>query len=325
MKHILGVVMDPIGSITIKKDTTYALLLEAQARGWAIRYMEMADLYLRDGEAHARTRGLKLFRDTTPWFEFLDERDEPLAALDAILMRKDPPFDMEYIHATYLLEHAEARGALVVNRPQGLRDANEKLYTAWFPQCMPPTLVAREAARFRAFLAEQGDIIVKPLGEMGGASIFRLRASDPNVNVVLELMTGDGARYTMAQRYLPEIAAGDKRIIVIDGEPACDWALARIPAPGETRGNLAAGGRGVGVPLTERDRWMCAQVGPALREKGLLFVGLDVIGDYLTEINVTSPTCVRELDAQYGLNLSAGLFEVLEKKLSARPRRAASS
>ncbi len=324
MKRTLGVVMDPIGSITIKKDTTYALLLEAQARGWSIRYMEVADLYLRDGEPFARTRGLKLFRDTTPWFEFLDERDQPLAGLDAILMRKDPPFDMEYIHATYLLEHAEARGALVVNKPQSLRDANEKLYTTWFPPCMPPTLVAREASRFKAFLAEQRDIILKPLGEMGGASIFRLREGDPNVNVVLELMTGDGTRFTMAQRYLPEISAGDKRIIVIDGEPAADYALARIPAPGETRGNLAAGGRGVGIPLSDRDRWICAQVGPTLRAKGLLFVGLDVIGDYLTEINVTSPTCVRELDAQYGLNLSARLFEVLETRLSTRSRTAVS-
>ena len=325
MKRVLGVVMDPIGSIQIKKDTTYALLLEAQARGWSIRYMEMADLFLRDGEAHARTRGLKLFRDTTPWFEFLDERDEPLAGLDAILMRKDPPFDMGYIHATYLLEHAEARGVLVVNKPQSLRDANEKLYTAWFPQCMPPTLVAREPARFRNFLTEQVDIVVKPLDEMGGASIFRLRQGDPNINVVLELMTGHGSRFIMAQRFLPEISAGDKRIIVIDGKPAGDYALARIPAPGETRGNLAAGGRGVGVALTERDRWLCAQVGPTLREKGLLFVGLDVIGDYLTEINVTSPTCVRELDAQYGLNLSARLFEVLETRLSARRRTATSS
>ncbi len=322
MTRTLGVVMDPIGSIQPKKDTSYALLLEAQARGWTIRYLEMADLYLRDGEPCARTRGLKLFRDAVPWFEFLDERDQPLAGLDAILMRKDPPFDMEYVYATYLLEHAEARGVLVVNKPQSLRDANEKLYTTWFPQCMPPTLVAREAHRLKAFLAEHGDIIVKPLGEMGGASIFRLRQGDPNVNVVLELMTGRGTRFTMAQRYLPEIAAGDKRIIVINGEPAADYALARIPAPGETRGNLAAGGRGTGVALTERDRWLCAQVGPTLREKGLLFVGLDAIGDYLTEINVTSPTCVRELDALYGLNLSARLFDVLEAKLAGRIRAA---
>jgi len=322
MNRTLGVVMDPIGSIQPKKDTTYAMLLEAQARGWSIRYMEMADLALYNNEPVARTRGLRLFRDTTPWFEFTDERDEPLAGMDTILMRKDPPFDMEYIHATYLLEHAEARGTLVVNKPQSLRDANEKLYTTWFPQCMPPTLVAREPQRFKTFLAEQRDIIVKPLGEMGGASIFRLREGDPNVNVVLELMTGHGTRFTMAQRYIPEISAGDKRIIVIDGEPAADYALARIPPAGETRGNLAVGGHGVGVALTERDRWLCAQIGPTLRDKGLLFVGLDVIGDYLTEINVTSPTCVRELDTQYGLNLSARLFDSLETRLalSKRPR-----
>jgi glutathione synthase len=317
----LGVVMDPIGSIHIKKDTSYAMLLEAQARGWAIRYMEMHDLFLRDGEACARHRGLKLFRDTRPWFELGDEQTGALAGLDVILIRKDPPFDMEYVYATYLLERAEARGVLVVNKPQSLRDANEKLFTAWFPQCTPPTLVTREISRVRAFLAEQGDIVLKPLDAMGGESVFRLRKDDPNTSVAIETLTARGRRFALAQRYLPEVThSGDKRIILIDGEPACPYALARLAADGETRANLAAGGRGVGAALSERDRWICAQVGPTLRDKGLLFVGLDVIGDWLTEINVTSPTCVRELDAQYGLNLSARFLDVVEQRLAGRAR-----
>jgi glutathione synthase len=314
----LGVVMDPIGSIRVKKDTTFAMMLEAQARGWSIRYMELGDLFLRDGAAYARHRGLRLRKDSVPWFEFLDAQTGALGELDVILMRKDPPFDTEYIHATYLLERAEAAGARVVNKPQSLRDANEKLFTAWFPQCTPPSLVTRDGTRLRTFLAEHGEIVLKPLGGMGGESVFRLRAGDTNTNVVIETLTARGSRYAVAQRFLPEIAAGDKRIILIDGEPACDYALARIPAQGEFRGNLAAGGHGVGVALTERDRWICAQVGPTLREKGLLFVGLDVIGDWLTEINVTSPTCVRELDALYGLNLSARFLDVLEQQLAGR-------
>ena len=225
-------------------------------------------------------------------------------------MRKDPPFDMQYIYTTTLLERAEARGVLVVNKPQALRDCNEKLFTAWFPNLTPPTLVTRAAARLRDFLAEQGDIILKPLDAMGGASVFRLRTGDPNINVAIETLTRDETEYAMAQRFIPEIAAGDKRILLVDGAPI-PYALARIPAPGETRGNLASGGRGVGVPLSVRDRAICAQVGPVLREKGLLFAGLDVIGDWLTEINVTSPTCIRELDKLYGLNISATLMDVI--------------
>ncbi|OGI43645.1 MAG: glutathione synthase, partial [Candidatus Muproteobacteria bacterium RBG_16_64_11] len=282
----LGVVMDPIGSIAFHKDSTLAMLLEAQARGWELHYMEQADLFLRDGEAHARRRHLRVFADPGRWFEFGAESTAPLAALDVVLMRKDPPFDMQYVYTTYLLERAEAAGVLVVNKPQSLRDCNEKLFTAWFPQCTPPTLVTRAAARIRDFLAEHGDIILKPLGAMGGASVFRLRTGDPNVNVAIETLTRDETEYAMAQRFIPEIASGDKRILLVDGEPV-PYALARVPAPGETRGNLAAGGRGVGVPLSERDRWICGQVGPVLRERGLLFVGLDVIGAWLTEINVT--------------------------------------
>jgi len=313
----LGVVMDPIGSIQYEKDSTLAMLLAAQARGWELHYMEQPDLYLRDGAAHARTRRLQVAPDPKRWYEFGAQNDAPLATLDAVLMRKDPPFDMQYVYTTYLLERAEAAGVLVVNRPQALRDCNEKLFTAWFPGCTPPTLVTRDSARLRDFLAEQGDIILKPLGGMGGESVFRLRLGDPNINVAIETLTHDETEYAMAQRYLPEIADGDKRILLVDGEPV-PYALARVPAPGETRGNLAAGGRGVGVPLTDRDRWLCAQVGPVLREKGLVFVGLDVIGEFLTEINVTSPTCIRELDKLYGLDIAGQLLDAIGARLAAR-------
>jgi len=310
----LGVVMDPIGAIHVKKDSTYAMLLAAQDRGWSLHYMEMNDLSLRDGQPFARTRGLTMHRDPHHWFDFGDESHIPLGDLDVILMRKDPPFDMEYVYATYILERAESEGALVVNRPQALRDANEKLYTAWFPQCTPPTLVTRRYSDLKAFLTEQRDLILKPLHGMGGASIFRVHETDPNINVVMETLTDHQRRYIMAQRYLPAIAEGDKRILLIAGEPV-PYALARIPAPGESRGNLAAGGRGVGRQLSERDRWICAQVGPSLRSKGILFAGLDVIGDYLTEINVTSPTCIRELDAIYGLDIAADLMTAIDDLL----------
>ncbi|WP_022949020.1 glutathione synthase [Methylohalobius crimeensis] len=307
----LGVVMDPIGEIKVHKDTTFALLLEAQARSWDLFYMEMNDLYLRDGRTYARMRRLSLQRDAQRWYSFEEECERPLDDLDVILMRKDPPFDQEYIYATYLLECAEQRGTLVVNKPRSLRDANEKLFTAWFPQCCAPTLVSRDVRQFRQFLREQGEIILKPLDGMGGASIFYLHPDDPNFSVVMELMTAHGRRFVMAQKYLPEIAAGDKRILLINGEPV-PHALARVPASGELRGNLAAGGRAEGRALTDRDRWICAQVGPQLRERGLIFVGIDVIGDYLTEINVTSPTCVQELDKLFKLNISAQLMNEIE-------------
>lgn len=311
----LGVVMDPIASIKIKKDSTFAMLLEAQARGWAIEYLEQGDLFLRDGRSYGRMRRLAVRDDPQGWFTLSEQRIAPLDSLQVILMRKDPPFDMEYVYTTYLLERAEAAGVLVVNRPAGLRDANEKLYTAWFPQCCPPTLVTRDADRIRAFLEEQGEIVLKPLDSMGGTSVFRIGHGDPNTNVIIETLTGRDTRFVVTQRFLPEIQAGDKRILMVDGEPV-PYALARIPAPGEFRGNLAAGGRGEGVPLSARDRWICAEVGPALREKGLMFVGLDVIGDYLTEINVTSPTCIRELDALYGLNIAGLLLDSIEARLS---------
>jgi len=262
----LGIVMDPIGRIKIDKDTSFAMLLEAQARGWALHYMELNDLYLRDGRTFARMRTLQVERNQACWYRFTDEMDCALDALDVVLMRKDPPFDQEYIYATYLLECAEDRGLCVVNRPRSLRDANEKLYTAWFPHCCAPTLVAREAHRIRAFLQEQGELILKPLDGMGGVSIFHLRQNDPNLSVILETMTTRNSRYVMAQRYIPEIADGDKRILMVDGEPIL-YALARIPAEGESRGNLAAGGRAEGRELSERDRWIAQQVGPHLREK----------------------------------------------------------
>ena len=306
--------MDPIDHIKISKDTSFAMALEAQARGHALVYLELGDLYLRDGRAYARMRSLMVQRDEKAWFSFDREWDAPLDTLDVILMRKDPPFNQEYIYATYLLESAESRGTLVVNKPQSLRDANEKLFTSWFPQCCAPTVVAREARRFRDFLEEHQDMVMKPLDGMGGASIFRVRAGDPNISVILETMTSHNQTFAMAQRYLPEIVYGDKRILVVDGEPV-PYALARIPQEGESRGNLAAGGRAEGRPLTERDLWIAREVGPELRRRGLLFVGLDVIGDFLTEINVTSPTCVQELDRQFGLNIAGTLFDAIEGKI----------
>jgi glutathione synthase len=311
----LGVVMDPIDSIKIHKDSTFAMLLESQRRGYAIWYMEQADLCLRDGRCHARMRPLEVLDDPAGWFRLGADVVQPLDALDVVLMRKDPPFDMEYVHTTYLLEQAQARGTLVVNRPSALRDANEKLFTAWFPEVCAPTLVSRRHAEFARFVDEHGDTIFKPLDGMGGASIFRVRGDDPNRNVIIETLTAHGTRYAMAQRFIPEIAAGDKRILVIDGEPV-PYALARIPTAGETRGNLAAGGRGVGVALSDKDREIVETVAPSLRDHGILFAGLDVIGDFLTEVNVTSPTCIRELDQIYGLNISGTLMDCVEQKLA---------
>jgi glutathione synthase len=307
--------MDPIGSINIKKDTTFAMLLEAQSRGWELVYMEQTDLYLDEGLAMASSRSLSVQRNADKWFDLGEQQDKPLSDLDAILMRVDPPFNMDYIYSTYLLEQAEAQGVLVVNKPQSLRDANEKLFTAWFPDCCAPTLVTAQPSRVRQFLAKHEDVIIKPLDGMGGASIFRLKKEDHNLGVVLETMTEHGQTLAMVQKFLPEIKQGDKRILIINGVPV-PYGLARIPAKGETRGNLAAGGRGEGRELTEREYWLCEQIGPTLVEKGLLFVGLDVIGDFVTEINVTSPTCVQELDNQYGLNISGLLMDCIEEKLA---------
>ena len=310
----LGVLMDPIGSINFKKDSTLAMLLAASERGYELYYMEQADLLVMDNRAHARLAPLIVRADANNWFELGEAQIRPLAELDVILMRKDPPFDMDYIYSTYLLELAEKQGVLVVNRAQSLRDANEKLYTLQFPQCTPPTLISCNKQQLKDFAAQQGDLILKPLDGMGGASIFRVKSDDANINVIIETLTHYGKRLIMAQRFIPEISAGDKRILLIDGEPV-PYALARIPSKGETRANLATGGEGVGVELSKRDIWICEQVAPVLRDKGLLFVGIDVIGDYLTEINVTSPTCIRELDRFYDLNISAQLLDRLEVHL----------
>ena len=312
----LGMVIDSIDLININKDTSFAMLLEAQSRGWELHYMELNDLYLRNGKPYARTRTLSVQRDSKSWYQFQDEQDIPLDHIDSIIMRKDPPFDQEYIYATYILEQAERLGCYVVNKPQSLRDANEKLFTSWFPQCCADTLVARNPQQFKSFLAEHEEMILKPLDGMGGTSIFHIRKNDPNLNVILEVMTEYSNRYIMAQRYIPEIKNGDKRILLVNGEPV-PYALARIPQKGESRGNLAAGGRAEGRELTERDLWIANQVGPTLKEKGLVFVGIDVIGDFLTEINVTSPTCVQELDKQFGLNISGQLMDHIETVLTA--------
>ncbi|RJT41581.1 glutathione synthase [Rahnella woolbedingensis] len=313
----LGIVMDPISSINIKKDTSFAMLLEAQSRGYELHYMEMNSLYLRGGEGRATTRKLSVKQDYDGWYEFGTEQDIALQELDVILMRKDPPFDTEFIYATYILERAEEKGTLIVNKPQSLRDCNEKLFTAWFPELTPDTLVTRNSAQLKAFHKEHTDVILKPLDGMGGASIFRLKPEDANVSVVIETLTEHGSRFCMAQNYLPAIKDGDKRVLVVDGEPV-PYCLARIPAQGETRGNLAAGGRGEARPLSESDWAIARTVAPILKQKGLIFVGLDIIGDRLTEINVTSPTCAREIEAAFPISITGMLMDAIEKRLAAR-------
>lgn len=311
----IGVVMDPIGNINFKKDSSLAMLLEAQSRGWQLFYMEQPDLYVKHDVARAQMKPLKVFTDADKWYQLGAAEDQALDTLDAVLMRKDPPFDMNYIYSTYILEKAEAKGTLIINKAQSLRDANEKLFTSNFPQCMPPTLVSSKADHIKAFYKEHKDIILKPLDGMGGASVFRIKEGDSNLGVIIETLTEHETKLTMVQRFIPEITQGDKRILLINGE-AVPYALARIPAKGETRANLAAGGEGVGIELTDRDRWICEQVAPLLKEKGLIFVGIDVIGDYLTEVNVTSPTCIRELDKQYNINISALLMDWIAEQKS---------
>lgn len=312
----LGILMDPIDTINFKKDSSLAMLWAAQRKGWELFYFEQDDLHNRDGVVSARMAPIKVDMNPENWFERGEYSDQPLTNLDVVLMRKDPPFDNEFLYTTQLLAIAEAAGTLIVNRTQGLRDYNEKLFATHYPQCCPPVLVSRSMERLRAFHAEHKDVIFKPLDGMGGSSIYRVDEAGLNLGVILETLTRFGQQTIMAQRYIPEIVDGDKRILMIDGEPV-PYALARIPSQGETRGNLAAGGRGEGRALTERDRWIAAQVGPKLKEQGLLFVGLDVIGDYLTEINVTSPTCIRELDDQFGLDISMQLMDTIEAKLKA--------
>jgi glutathione synthase len=321
----LGVVMDPIGAINYAKDSTLAMLLAAQARGIALAYLEQRDLSLRDGVAFGHMRALTVKADPRDWFTLGEAVVEPLSALDCILMRKDPPFEIEYVYTTYILERAEGAGVLVVNRPQGLRDMNEKVYTAWFPQCCAPTLITRDMAAMAAFLREHGKIVAKPLHGMGGRSIFVLSQGDLNAQVVFETLTDYGQRFAIVQRYIPDIAhSGDARVLLIDGEPV-PYALARIPAAEDHRGNLAAGARGVGRPLNERDRYLAGEIGPVLAAKGMLFVGLDVIGGFVTEINVTSPTGIRELDKQFGIDIGALLIGALERRRAATERRAAAA
>jgi len=307
----LGILMDPISHIHVEKDTSFAMLLEAQSRDYDIFYLEPGDIWLQDGICWGRMDGISVEDDIDQWFELHEEVIQPLVDLDVFLMRKDPPFNIDYVHSTYLLEQAEAQGLLVINKPSSLRDANEKLFTSWFPQCCPRTLVSSTPDLLKDFVYAEGQAVIKPLGGMGGKSVFSVNEADPNLNVILETMTRDGQVLVMAQQFIPEIVDGDKRILLINGEPV-PYALARIPAEGDFRGNLASGATSEGRELTDRDHWICEQVGPTLREKGLDFVGLDVIGDYLTEINVTSPTCVRELDALYNLNICGDFFDHIE-------------
>lgn len=313
----LGVVMDPISSINFSKDTTLVLLLAAAKRNWHIEYMEQPDLFLEQGTPKAIARSCKVYDDPDRWYELGDHRTIELGDLDVVLMRKDPPFDSEYIYSTYILEAAERLGTLIVNKPQSLRDCNEKVFATQFPQCCPPVLVSRHLQQLRAFHKNHSDVIYKPLDGMGGVGIFHVDPSGRNLGAIIETLTDNGRQSIMAQKYLPEIKDGDKRILVIDGE-AVPYSLARIPQQGETRGNLAAGGTGRPQPLSERDEWIVAQVAPTLKEKGLIFVGLDVIGDYLTEINVTSPTCAKEIDKAYGTDIGDRLMSAISKRRNGR-------
>ncbi|WP_462173334.1 glutathione synthase [Pseudoalteromonas xiamenensis] len=310
----LGIISDPISGFNIKKDTGFAMMMAAQSRGYELYYMEMNDLFLLQGEAKATAAKAQVFNDSTRWYELEEKQEINLADLDVILMRKDPPFDTEYIYATYILERAENAGTLVINKPQSLRDANEKLFTAWFSEHTPETLVTRQQTQIRSFLNKHQDIILKPLDGMGGASIFRVRADDPNIGVICETLTEHGSRFAMAQTYIPAIKDGDKRVLVVDGQ-VVPYCLARIPQNGETRGNLAAGGRGEARPISDADRRIAEAVAPVLKEKGLIFVGLDIIGDRLTEINVTAPTCVKEIEAAYDISIMDMLFDAIESKL----------
>ena len=310
----IGVVMDPIQDIAFKKDTSLAMLWAARQRGWELAYMELTDLYMSGGQARARIRTLDVRMDPAHWYTFGQEDDIALGELDVILMRKDPPVDREFLMATYILAAAERQGALVVNPTQALRDCNEKLFATQLEDCTPPLIVTSSAERLREFYREQGDVIMKPVDGMGGQSIFRVKENDFNLGVIIDTLTNHGQQQCMAQKYIPEITDGDKRILLIEGEPV-PYSLARIPSAGENRGNLAAGGRGEGRELTARDREICERVGPVLKEKTLIFVGIDVIGDYLTEINVTSPTCVRELDNAFGLDIAGQLMDAIERRL----------
>ena len=318
MKQIrLGVLMDDISSIKPHKDSTFAMMLEAQACHWQIYTFDSSDMYYSDGKVIADSRKTLVNDSESDWHSRKDAQPLSLGTLDAVFMRKDPPFDMDYIYATYLLEQLESDGVLVVNKPSSLRDANEKLFALNFPECIPKTLVSSNIEKLKTYINELQTVVVKPLDGMGGTDIYKLSQGDHNIDEVLQKITNNQSRYIMAQEFLPEIKEGDKRILLINGKPV-DYALARLPAEGNFKGNLAAGAKGVGQPLSERDRYLCSQIAPMLIKKELMFVGLDVIGDYITEINVTSPTCIRELDKQFGLNISAMLLDEVENRLSLR-------
>ncbi|MCH9770366.1 MAG: glutathione synthase [Gammaproteobacteria bacterium] len=313
----LGIIMDSLSYINATKDSTLAMLIESQARDWQNYFMQSSDIWLQDGLIWGHMQPIEVNLENEIWYQLGEPVEQPLVELDAILMRKDPPFNMDYIYLTYLLEQAEAKGVLVLNKPSSLRDANEKLFATWFPQCCPKTLVTSEQHLLEEFVYSEAEVVVKPLGSMGGDSVFRLSDGDPNLAVILETMTRHETRLVMAQGFIPEIAQGDKRIIMINGEPI-PYALARVPAAGDFRGNLASGAVAEGRELTDHDRWICEQVGPTLRDKGLIFVGLDVIGDYLTEINVTSPTGVRELDKIFGINICSHLMDYIADQVHAK-------
>ena len=308
----IGIVMDPIESITPYKDSSLAMLIAAQNKNWNLFYIKQNGLYLDKNTVLADCQTLKVFDDNEHWFELEKIQNINATELDVILMRVDPPFDMEYIYTTYLLEMLEQKGSLIVNKPSSLRDANEKLFATHFPQCCTETMVTRDPSKLREFINQHKDVILKPLDGMGGQSIFRVTPSDANLSVILETMLNFGQHTVMAQKYIAEISRGDKRILMVNGE-AIPYTLARIPAEGETRGNIAAGGTGVAMPITEREQWIANQVGPKLREMGILFAGLDVIGDYLTEINITSPTSIREIDKQFKLDIAGQLMDCIER------------
>ncbi len=314
MSVSIGVLMDPIDSINPKKDSTLAMMLAAQAYGWQVSVFGQQDLAVEDGEVSVNATEVTLFDDLNTWFTATGQRRHAASEFDVILMRKDPPFDMEYVYATYLLEMVEDSGTPVLNRPGSIRDSNEKLFALRFPQCVPHHIVSRDPDRLREFHDTHKDVIYKPLDGMGGTSIFRARENEHNLSVIIETLTDYGKVQTMAQRYIPEIVHGDTRILLINGEPV-PYGLARVPSQGETRGNLAAGGSAVGRELTERDHFICSQVGPALKARGLYFVGIDVIGDYLTEINVTCPTCIRELDAAFELDIAGDYIRFIDSEI----------
>jgi len=310
----VGIVMDPIEAITTYKDSSFAMLLEAQRRNAEIHYFLQSDLKLLSGQAIGASRQLTVTDDTSSWFEYGAAQSVNLGDLDVILMRKDPPFDMEYVYTTYILDRAADAGALIVNHPQALRDMNEKAYTAWFPECTPLTLITRSMDDMKAFLVEHGRIVVKPLEGMGGKSIFVVSKGDKNANVIFETLTDFNRHFAMAQVFIPEISEGDKRILLIDGE-AVPYALARIPSDDDNRGNLVMGAKGVGQELSAADRSICERVGPVLRDAGVIFAGIDIIGDYLTEVNVTSPTGIRELDQQFDLNIAGLMLDAPEANI----------